>query len=63
MDDGEKLMGQLIVKRVGSGNKDCKMWVSNVYTLAAFKGCVEAKLGPGYEQLFMGEPIEKALNW
>ena len=37
--------GKYLIKRVGSGNKDCQMWISSVSTLAAFTSCVEEKLG------------------
>ena len=37
--------GKYLIKRVGSGNKDCQMWISSVSTLAAFTSCVEKKLG------------------
>ena len=38
-------MGKYLIKRVGSGNKDCETVIYNVSTLAAFTSCVEEKLG------------------
>ena len=37
--------GKILLKRVGSGNKDCQMWVSNAAQFVSFIGCVEAKIG------------------
>tara|TARA_B100000212_G_scaffold97770_1_gene71737 strand:+ start:83 stop:445 length:363 start_codon:yes stop_codon:yes gene_type:complete len=42
---GNKQMGKVLIKRVGSGNTDCKTWISTPSQLASFTTCVAAKIG------------------
>ena len=37
--------GKFLLKRVGSGNTSCKMWIANAAQLAKFNACVATKLG------------------
>ena len=39
------IIGKIFLKRVGSGNKDCQMWLTNEAQFVSFIGCVEAKRG------------------
>ena len=42
---GNKQMGKVLIKRVGSGNTDCQTWISTPAQLASFTTCVAAKIG------------------
>ena len=37
--------GKFLLKRVGSGNKDCQMWITNTAEFVSFIDCVKAKIG------------------
>ena len=44
-----KTNGQLLIKEVGSGNQQCKMYVNNYASANAFKQCVIGKFGGSSE--------------
>ena len=50
--------GKFLLKRVGSGNTSCKMWIANEAQLDKFVACTEKKLGSDV----MNGLIEKAID-
>ena len=50
--------GKFLLKRVGSGNPSCKMYVKNNAQLAKFVACTEKKLGSD----LMNGLIEQAIE-
>ena len=54
--------GKLLLKRVGSGNPSCKMWVRNVVEKKAFMICVTKELANVLQYDLINAAISKELG-